>query len=223
MTMDIELIEQTELTPDQRAILAEDGKRWKRMGAGQHLDDWLAYGPGMRIRRTVAMRIAYTNQPTGRAYNEAMTALMERDGLHTMDKTSLTAVLWLHDNPQHMSTLNEIRDTMTAGQRSRLNSPISARQRVEKVLKARAGDTEESTRGSPVANLKSRLVEKERENSHLQDKLAAAEQRDGSLFDLKRDTIPDIAATIVATVTHARAKNIASTVLELLKQSKPAG
>ena len=36
-----------------------------------------------------------------------------------------------------MSILREMRDTMSVGERARLNSPISARQRIEKVLKAR--------------------------------------------------------------------------------------
>jgi hypothetical protein len=46
-------------------------------------------------------------------------------------------VLWLHDEVGRMSILREMRDTMSVGERARLNSPISARQRIEKVLKAR--------------------------------------------------------------------------------------
>jgi hypothetical protein len=215
---DIERIQSTELSPDQRAILVEDGKRWKRLAGGGHLDDWLAFGPGMRIRRNLAMRIAFTNNPEGRAYNGAMTALMERDGLHTMDKTSMTAVLWLYDNPEHMNLLNEIRDTMTAGQRSRLNSPISARQRGSP-----GGGNEEQLRESPVANLKAKLVEKEREIAHLEERLAAADKRDALLSDFKRASAADIAAVLVKSVTASKANAIIKQLQLLLKKPQPAG
>ena len=70
------------------------------MGAGGHLDDWLAYQPGLMIRRRLAMRMAFTNKPEGKGYAQAFAELMKADGLHTMDKTSITAVLWLGDDPE---------------------------------------------------------------------------------------------------------------------------
>src|SRR6516225_12357015 len=66
--MTIDDIEQTELTASERGVLSEDRKRWKRMGEGAHLDEWLAYGPGLLIRRRLAMRLAHTNRPEGRGY-----------------------------------------------------------------------------------------------------------------------------------------------------------
>jgi hypothetical protein len=65
--------------------------------------------------------------------------------------TTLTAVAWLDDDLKRMTILREILDNMSPGERSRLNSPISARRRVERVLKARTGGTEEKLRDSPVA------------------------------------------------------------------------
>jgi hypothetical protein len=129
--MTIDTIKQTDLTVSERQVLDDDRDRWRRMGSGAHLDDWLAYGPGLLIRRRLAMRIAYVNRPEGKGYARAFAKLMEHDGLDTMDKTSISAVLWLHDAPERLSVLREIRETMTVGQRARLNSPISARQRVE--------------------------------------------------------------------------------------------
>jgi len=40
--MSIDNIKQTELTQSERDVLAQDKTRWKRMGEGGHLDDWLA-------------------------------------------------------------------------------------------------------------------------------------------------------------------------------------
>lgn len=222
--MSIESIEQTELTQSERAVLAEDRKRWKRMGAGAHLDDWLAYGPGLMIRRRMAMRIAFVNKPEGRGYVMAFNQIMKHDGLDGMDKTSLTAVLWLHDDPERMSTLREIRDTMTVGERARLNSPITARQRVEKVLKAREGGTEEAMKTSPMFILKRQVAEQNRQIAHLKEELASAETRDGSLFDLKRDSADDIVNTIIGNVSAHKATTIAKGVLAALKKKQaPAG
>jgi hypothetical protein len=222
--MSIDIIKQSELTAGEREVLANDRVRWKRMGGGAHLDEWLAYGPGLMIRRRLAMRVAFVNQPEGKGYAHAFKQLMEADGLHTMDKTSITAVLWLHDNPEHMSVLREICEALSPGARSRLNSPISARQRVEKVLKARAGGTEENLRISPVSLLKQKVAEQERRIAHLQEQLAAAEH-DGSLFDLKHDSADDIVAVIGANVTPHKVEAIAKGLTKLVerKRQRPAG
>jgi hypothetical protein len=64
--MQVDDIKLMELTQSERDVLKEDGKRWHRMGAVGHLDDWLAYYPGLAIRRRLAMRLAFTNKPEGK-------------------------------------------------------------------------------------------------------------------------------------------------------------
>src|SRR5437899_1025508 len=68
LAMTIENIKRSELIQSERDVLARDRERWKRMGAGAHLDDWLAFYDGLAIRRRLAMRIAFTNKPEGRGY-----------------------------------------------------------------------------------------------------------------------------------------------------------
>jgi hypothetical protein len=225
--MTIDDIEQQELTAGELQVLAEDRERWKRMGAGAHLDEWMNYGVGLLIRRRLAMRLAHTNAPEGRGYNIEFGRLMLHDGLNWQDNTvknAMGAVLWLHDVPERIAVLREIRETMTPGERARLNSPISARQRVEKVMRAREGGTEGTLRTSPVARLKQKNVELERQLAHAEERLAAAEARDGSLFDLNRDSSAAIATTVVANVSATKARMIATGILAALKaQSKPAG
>ena len=224
--MTIEDIQQAELIASEREVLAKDRARWKKLGAGAHLDEWLEFGPGLMIRRRLAMRLAHTNKPEGRGYAAAFGRLMLHDGMPWQDNTiknSMTAVLWLNDDPERLIALRDLRETMSPGERSRLNSPISARQRVEKVLIARAGGTEAKLRASPVANLKRDKAELERKLADAEERLAAAEARDGSLFDLKRDKIEDIVQTVVATVTESRAKTIAQGILAAYKKVKPAG
>ena len=221
--MQIDSIKQTELTQSQRDVLKQDTARWERMSGGGHLDDWLAYQPGLMIRRQLAMRIAFVNKPEGRGYATAFGQLMKSDGLDHMDKTSISALLWLGDEAERMQMLRELREAMTPGRRSRLNSPISARQLVEKALKARADGTEESVKASPVALLKAQIMDLSRENAELQHKLTKAS--DGSLFDLKKDNADDIATVIVNTVTGTKAKAIADGIAAWFKQrqQKPAG
>jgi hypothetical protein len=227
--------ERSNLNQSEQNVLAEDRERWKRMGAGAHLDEWLAYAPGFMLRRRMAMRMAHVNRPEGRGYAQAFAALMEADGLHTMEKASVTAVLWLNDELERLSILREIRDTMTVGERARLNSPITARQRVEKILKVRKaaaearkegreGEPEETLRTSPTARLKNQNVELTREIEHLKERLAAAEQRDGSLFDLRKDKIDDIATVIMRNATPGRVEGLVRTLQRRLKELKtPVG
>lgn len=211
-----------ELTASERAVVSEDSERWKRLGAGQHLDDWLAFAPGLMIRRRMAMRMAHANKPEGRGYAEAFCQLMKQDNLDTMDKTTISAVLWLHDHPERLVMLRELRDSMTVGERSRLNSPISARQRVEKFLKARASGTEDKIAASPVTKYKDRIAEQDREIATLRERLARAQ--DGSLFDIKRDTVSDIADAIIRHLTPSRSESIANAIKAKLKEKvQPAG
>jgi hypothetical protein len=59
---------------------------------------------------------------------------------------------------------------------------------------------------------------------NLQKKLADAEARSGSLFDLDRDSAEDIVHAIVGNVSPNKARTIAQGVLRQLKaKEKPAG
>ena len=69
--MQVDDIKHKELTPSEYEVLSRDKERWQRMGAGGHLDDWLAYRPGLMIRRRLAMRMAFTNKPEGKGYAQA--------------------------------------------------------------------------------------------------------------------------------------------------------
>ena len=168
------------------------------------------------------MKIAHVNRPEGKGYVQTFAQLMKLDGLDTMDKTSISAVLWLNDEPERIMVLREILDTMAVGQRARLNSPISARQRVEKELKVRAGGTEAKTPTSPITILKQSLVEREHKIAHLEEQLAAADA--GSLFDLNKDSANDIGDVIAGAASENKARNIAKRINDNLRtKQKPAG
>jgi hypothetical protein len=190
IVMTLDNIEQTELTVGERDELARARETSERLGAGAHLDEWLSLTPAVRIIRHLAMKLNHVNRPEGRGYAESFGQLMQRHDLDKFDKTTITALLWLDDDPQRMTILREIRESMSQGERARLNSPISARQRVEKLLKARAAGTEDKHKDSPVTLLKRKVAELERDLAETQAKLARRD--DGSLFDLKSDTADTI-------------------------------
>lgn len=188
--IDIDHILQTELLPEDREVLAEDKRRWTELGSGAHLTQWLQFAAGLRIRRRLAMKVNFTNQPQGRGYTQTYGQLLRFAGFDISDKRlmgTLTAVAWLDDKPERLSLLRDITDAMTPGERSRLNSPISARQRVEKILKAREGGKEAMTKDAPITILKAKNAEQARTIAHLEEKLAAAQHdaEDGSLFGPK--------------------------------------
>jgi hypothetical protein len=70
----------------------------------------------------------------------------------------------------------------------------------------------------------SRTVELERVNAELQEENHKLKQRDGSLFDYRRDSLRDIASTLIARGTPGRAEGLAREILAQLKAKKmPAG
>ena len=158
----IDDIKHTDLTQAERDVLKADRERWERMGNSGHLYDWLDYHPGLSIRRRLAMRLAYTNRPEGKGYALAYNQLMRADGFDTNDKTMMSqmaAVLWICDIPEHKQILQEILDALSPGQRSRLNTPIAARQRIKTVLDAREHGTEEKVKEAPLTLAKQQLAE----------------------------------------------------------------
>jgi hypothetical protein len=229
MSEKIEHIKEHELTPSERDVLTRDRERWKRVGGGAHLDEWLEFYPGLEIRRRLAMRIAFTNKPEGRGYATALHQLYEADGFNPDDKTMMTgftAVLWLNDDPTRVEMLREIRAAMTPGERSRLNSPISARQRVEKMIKARASGSETKQKDSPIARAHRKIAELERELADTKAKLARVQ--DGSLFDLRHDNADDIGRVTADTISEGKFDRLAAAAkaryrAQKTRRAKPAG
>ena len=95
------------LDAEDRKTLAEDRRRMERLGKGSQLDDWLAFGRGLLIRRRLAKNIAglaETDPAKGRRYSRAFKEQMEMDGLYDRTtksdvmKSTFTAVLWFYDD-----------------------------------------------------------------------------------------------------------------------------
>jgi hypothetical protein len=229
------------LPAELRARLERDADRARRMIGGGHLQDWLDYEVSLWGIRAEAMRAATTNEPKGRGYNEAHGQLMQHYGLNKLDSGSVSAVLWLtdpkekyRDGERHLTRkeiLDAILKTLTPGQRSRLASPISARQRVakriEELAAAEAGELDaDADNGKPLSKLKQteqQLAKALQEKYHLEEQLKRKD--DGSLFDLRRDTAENIITAILGNISPPKAAAIGKGLLDGLKrkQQRPAG
>jgi hypothetical protein len=168
-----------DLDAEDRKTPAEDRRRMERLGKGSQLDDWLAFGPGLLIRRRLAKNIAglaETDRAKGHRYSRAFKEQMEMDGLYDRTtksdvmKSTFTAVLWFYDDEKleerRKEILEEIRHNMTPGQRARFNSPISAQQRVLDELRTRGLAPAKKLRAQPANDLdqaNARIVELEEE------------------------------------------------------------
>jgi hypothetical protein len=242
LAMSIENIEERELTEGERKVLADDRERWAKLTTGSQLDELLAFGHGLLIRRRMAMNAAYVTKPEGRGYVEAFNRIMVKDGFYrdrpnspeakreeSRTRTMFTAILWLHDPLDRLQILNELRASMSPDQRARLNSPITARQYVEKEIarrKAVKDGVEESTttvRESKLTELKRKNAELERENGTLREKLARADG--GSLFDLQQSSNDEIATVFAGHWSARRWREFRAKadVAFKAKEQKPAG
>ena len=102
------------------------------------------------------------------------------------------------------------------GSRARLNSPISARQRVEKLLKPPKAESEEEHKRETYKAVVARL---EDEIARLKADLTKAKS-EGSLFDLQLTDTKGIGRIIADSVSEWKAKEIAKAITDRIKAKK---
>jgi hypothetical protein len=86
---------------DGHKAMLEAGKAWTRVKDNDRMmwHDWtMIIGPGLLKARAEAMRIAQTNAPIGRGYNEAMSALLIEYKLDDMGETARAHLLKIMNN-----------------------------------------------------------------------------------------------------------------------------
>jgi hypothetical protein len=126
-------------------------------------------------------------------------------------------------NPKHASLLPPAIDTLEALTRvPNLAQAINDGSITPKTMRkdvARLKGDDKAKRDKKVSVIKEQAAH----IADLEEQLAAADARDGSLFDLKNDSVDDIVAVIVRTVTENKAKSIAAAITKHFKRAKPAG
>jgi hypothetical protein len=182
-------------------------------------DHWLVTGEAFERGRQSAMREARTNVPKGRGYNEAYSPWMKRNEAGKLATIDQAVRFRLGKIIEHRSEVLAWRQTLTSNQRREWSHPTTVWRRFEAANVVRTDDDGEK-KPSQVAQLKESLAKALDDNARLTEQL----KRDGSLFDLKRDSAEAIAEVLVRNMSDVRAEDVAKRIRRKLKEKKkPAG
>ena len=123
--------------------------------------------------------------------------------MHKVERSNLLYCM------EHLPDILEMRVGWTPTERAKINHPTSMAQRLREFLN-RAPAEAPRRNVSPMALLKDKNEQLQRANLDLSERLASAEAREagGSLFDLARDNVDDIARVIVSTVGVNKARSL---------------
>jgi hypothetical protein len=197
--------------------LAEEAE--DRIRRGAHWTDWMYVADGFAVGRAKAMRAAGTNQPYGKAYTRAFGDWMkERPWAREdrIDKGTRSNLLWAAD---HRSEIEGWRETLTQGERARMNHPTTLRRKFEAAHRV----VDKDPNAPKKETSRDALV---RENAELWDKNKKLEHRleagDGSLFDLRRDSVEAIVDTIAGNVPLGRFESLQRVMTKKLAALKTA-
>ena len=185
-----------ELSKAQEAADAAD-----RLKRGQSWDDWLKIGTFLNIGRNKAMLRAGSNEPIGARYVKAFSEWMAvYPWIGDIDKATRIHAMWAVD---HLDELLRLRENMGLTQRLTANHPTTMRRRWDKAQKEQ--DKPKAEKKEP----KSAALERELEAVAAErDKWKHKAEKDGSLFDLKQDTVKIIAATIASNMSIFRLREL---------------
>ncbi len=195
--------------------LAEEAE--DRIRKGAHWSDWMYVADGFAVGRAKAMRAAGTNQPYGKAYTRAFGDWMaERPWTKNIDTGTRSVLLWVAD---HRSEVEAWRETLAQNERAKLNHPTALKRRYDAGHKFSADSSE-----APKKETKAEALV--RENEDLWAKIKKLEHRvesgDGSLFDLRRDSVDAIVAAIAGTVPLGRFESLQRAMTKKLAALKAA-
>lgn len=188
----------------------------KHLRDGQQWEDWLAIGRLMQIGRNKAMLRAGTNDPVGARYNKAFGEWLDaRQWLRDIDKATRIHAMWCLD---HLEELNRLRENMGQTKRDNANHPTTMRRAWDKWQR-------EGEKADPKEKREPRAKVLERELEAIaaeRDKWKHKAEKDGSLFDVKKDTAKQIAVAIRHNVTTYKLAEIHKAIGEALKEAKAA-
>ena len=174
-----------------------------RLKRGQSWDDWLKIGVFLNIGRNRAMLRAGTNEPVGARYIKAFSEWMGvYPWIGDIDKATRIHAMWAVD---HLDDLTRLRENMGLTQRLAANHPTTMRRRWDKAQK----DVDKVAPAAGKKESRADVIQRELEAVAAErDKWKHKAEKDGSLFDLKQDTVKIIAATIASNMSIFRLREL---------------
>jgi hypothetical protein len=153
---------------------------WKRIKEDSTYNDWMAVGEALDIGRNECMRLVHTNDPRGRAYNEAFSQWLADNGFADIDKGTRSRFADIMEN---RPAIEAWRARMASNERQRTNHPNSIWRKWQADRKTPAGKGEKSS--TTTDRLKN-------ENAQLQEEIARMRANGGEAVSPK-DTARNIA------------------------------
>jgi hypothetical protein len=172
-----------------------------RIRRGQHWLDWMFIAEGLEVGRHKAMRRAGTDDIRNPKYKKAFNEWMrDRPWARDLDPPTRNHLFWCLD---YRNEIEQWRETLAANERARLNHPTAMKRRYEATRREGPGkDVAPGVR-------ETRAQKMEREVERLSGEVETWRRRaeaDGSLFDLKRDSVANIARVIAERMSPGRLK-----------------
>lgn len=188
---------------------------YDRIRRGQHWLDWMFIAEGVEEGRYEALRRAGTNDVRNPKYKKAFKEWMrDRPWAHDLDAPTRAHLFWCLD---HRNEIEVWRETLSANVRATLNHPTTMKRKYE------ATHREADEKSAAPGAKETRAQKLEREIDRLTDEAEVWRKRaqtEGSLFDLKRDTVKDIARTIAEQMTPGRLKALQQALAEEIARLK---
>ena len=174
-----------------------------RLKRGQSWDDWLKIGVFLNIGRNKAMLRAGTNEPVGARYIKSFSEWMAvYSWIGDIDKATRIHAMWCVD---HLDELAKLRENMGLTQRLTCNHPTTMRRRWDKSQKE--GDKVAPTGGKKES--RADIIQRELEATAAErDKWKRKAEKDGSLFDIKNDSVKIIAQVMFQNMSVPRIREL---------------
>jgi hypothetical protein len=165
----------------------------------KHFEDFGLVAQGLWIAQRQAMRSAGSNGPYGGPFKKAMKAwLVANPWAAAYDAPTRTHFVWLHDN---RAEVEKWRSTLTANQRDQWTHPTTIHRRFEAAHKVPA-----KARDAPKKETEAEALTRANEelwatNKKLERQVDSGQ---GSLFDLRQDSVEAIVDTMARNVSIGR-------------------
>jgi hypothetical protein len=177
-------------------------------------DDWTAIGEALQIGQTEAMRAVGTNQPSGFRYEKAMGEWLLANGFKEIDKATRSRLL---ECVRHQNEIETWRARLTQEERFRFNHPNTVIRKWKAAAVATNGNA--PRKASNTTKLKESIIALSEQNHRLKREVDAG---GGDLWTCN-DKAEEIAAVMLAKLSPTKAKRVAETILNKLKNNnKPA-
>jgi hypothetical protein len=188
---------------------------------------WIRVGTALRLIQMIAEKAGGSR--SGGGFNKHWRSAVAEHGFQKIEASERSRIIRLM---QEAERVREWWHDLSDQDRRRWRNPSTMWRHYEEHAISKGWLQAKNRRASSSSsNLKQQLMEKDRENAQLREKLAKAEARDGSRFDLNRDSAENIGKTIIGSIGESKARKIAKVIEEGLqarrqtqsKESKPAG